>query len=53
MNFLVDGGRRHRQKENRYLYKSSQVKLLITNTAFFIVQRATALSEKGFVVIMV
>jgi hypothetical protein len=41
MDFLVDGGRRHQQKENRYLYR------------FCIVQRATAQSKQDFFVIMV
>jgi hypothetical protein len=36
-----------------YLAMSSQVKLLITNNAFCIVQRATAQSKTGIVVISV
>jgi hypothetical protein len=31
----------------QFLVKTSQVKLLITNSAFFIVQRATAQSKTG------
>jgi hypothetical protein len=49
MDFLVDGDCRYLPLENGYFIHndSSQVKLLITNNAFCIVQRATAQQKTG------